>query len=156
MPEALWFILFLQMFYYSFSRKCGSSRLLSTVNYFRNKRISDRTHQSKGRVQDYLSTIQPHLLLTITRWERLYILMISYLGFVAGSFFINQVVALYFIDWNTFRKISFSFWSVFLAFDFCRICVVIRFFHPRHNGQWPPTSTDFLSQMLSITIILLS
>ena len=23
-----------------------------------------------------------------------------------------------------------------LAFDFCRFCVVIRFFHPRHNGQW--------------------
>ena len=39
----------------------------------------------------------------------------------------------------------------FLAFDFCRFCVVIRFFHPRHNGQWPPTSKDFLSQILSIT-----
>ena len=25
--------------------------------------------------------------------------------------------------------------SFFLAFDFCRFCVVIRFFHPRHNGQ---------------------
>ena len=24
---------------------------------------------------------------------------------------------------------------IFLAFDFCRFCVVIRFFHPRHNGQ---------------------
>ena len=22
-----------------------------------------------------------------------------------------------------------------LAFDFCRFCVVIRFFHPRHNGH---------------------
>ena len=22
-----------------------------------------------------------------------------------------------------------------LAFDFCPFCVVIRFFHPRHNGQ---------------------
>ena len=28
------------------------------------------------------------------------------------------------------------------CFDFCRFCVVIRFFHPRHNGQWPPTSTS--------------
>ena len=27
------------------------------------------------------------------------------------------------------------FYSFFLAFDFCRFCVVIRFFHPRHNGQ---------------------
>ena len=40
--------------------------------------------------------------------------------------------------------------SFFLAFDFCRFCMVIRFFHPRHNGQWPPTSKDFLSQILSI------
>ena len=35
-------------------------------------------------------------------------------------------------------------------------CVVIRFFHPRHNGQSPPTSKDFLSQILSITFIFLS
>ena len=33
----------------------------------------------------------------------------------------------------------------------CRFCVVIRFFHPRHNGQWPPTSKDFQSQIVSIT-----
>ena len=44
----------------------------------------------------------------------------------------------------------------FLAFDFCRFCVVIRFYHPGHNGQWPPTSKDFLSQILSITFIFLS
>ena len=29
-------------------------------------------------------------------------------------------------------------------------------FHPRHNGQWPLTSKDFLSQILSITFIFLS
>ena len=34
------------------------------------------------------------------------------------------------------------FFNSFLAFDFCRFCVVIRFLHPRHNGQWPPTSKD--------------
>ena len=44
----------------------------------------------------------------------------------------------------------------FYAFDFCGFCVVIRFFHARHNGQWPPTSKDFLSQILSITFIFLS
>ena len=33
----------------------------------------------------------------------------------------------------------------FLAFDFC------RFFHHQHNDQWPPTSMDFPSQILSIT-----
>ena len=47
------------------------------------------------------------------------------------------------------------FLLLFLAFDFCRFCVVIRLFHPRHNGQWPPTSKDFLSQILSITFIFL-
>ena len=26
---------------------------------------------------------------------------------------------------------------IFLAFDFCRFCVVIWFFHPCHNCQWP-------------------
>ena len=29
------------------------------------------------------------------------------------------------------KKSSFSF----LAFDFCLFCVIIRFFHPRHNSQ---------------------
>ena len=42
-----------------------------------------------------------------------------------------------------------------LSFDFCRFCVVIRCFHPRHNGQWPPTSKDFLSKIVSITFIFL-
>ena len=46
--------------------------------------------------------------------------------------------------------------TIVLTFDFCRFCVVIRGFHPRHNGQWPPTSKDFLSQNVSITFIFLS
>ena len=29
---------------------------------------------------------------------------------------------------------------------FCRCCVVIRFFHPRHNDQWPPTSKHFYTR----------
>jgi len=33
------------------------------------------------------------------------------------------------------QHIETGFFSVFLAFDFCRFCVVIRFFHPCHNGQ---------------------
>ena len=41
----------------------------------------------------------------------------------------------------------------FLAYDFCRFCVVIWFFHPCHNGQWLSTSKDFLSQILSIIFI---
>jgi len=35
---------------------------------------------------------------------------------------------------------------IFLAFDCCRFCVVIRFFHPHHNGQWPPISKDFYTR----------
>ena len=50
----------------------------------------------------------------------------------------------------------FVFFLFFLAFDFFRFCVVILFFHPRHNGQWPPTTKDFLSQIVSITFIILS
>ena len=48
------------------------------------------------------------------------------------SFFFNSTLFLFCL-----------FFVCFLAFDICRFCVVIRFFHPRHNGQWPPTSKDF-------------
>ena len=47
----------------------------------------------------------------------------------------------------------------FLIFFSVRLLPVLRghsVFHPRHNGQWPPTSKDFLSQILSITFIFLS
>ena len=44
----------------------------------------------------------------------------------------------------------------FLPFDFCRFCVVIRIFLPHHNGQWPPPSKNFISQILSITFFFLS
>ena len=45
---------------------------------------------------------------------------------------------------------GFYFGFLFLALDFCRFCMTIRFFHP-HNGQWPTTSKGFLSQILPIT-----
>ena len=41
-----------------------------------------------------------------------------------------------------------SLFMFFVFLVFCRLCVVIRFCHPRHNGQWPPTSKDFLSQIV--------
>ena len=43
----------------------------------------------------------------------------------------------------------------FLVFDFCRFCVVIRFFHPRHNGQWPPTSKDFYTRSYPLHYFLI-
>ena len=36
----------------------------------------------------------------------------------------------------------------------CRFCVVIRFNHPRHNGQWPPTSKDFYTRSYPLHYIL--
>ena len=39
-----------------------------------------------------------------------------------------------------------------------RLLSILRngFFNPHHNGQWSPTSKDFLSQILSTTLIFLS
>ena len=47
------------------------------------------------------------------------------------------------------------YFFIFLAFDFCRFCVVIRFFHPRHNGQWPPTSKDFYTRSYALHYFLI-
>ena len=62
-------------------------------------------------------------------------------------------VCLYFNNAIFLKKVK--YWSPippFFSLRLCRFCVVIRVFHPRpHNGQWPPTSMDFLSQILSIT-----
>ena len=44
---------------------------------------------------------------------------------------------------------------VFLAFDFCRFYVVIRFLHPRHNGQWPPISKDFYTRSYPLHYFLI-
>ena len=38
------------------------------------------------------------------------------------------------------------FFFSFFVFDFCRFCVVNRLFHPRHNGQSPPTSKYFYTR----------
>ena len=61
--------------------------------------------------------------------------------------------------WTTRTHAYFSvgdLFCLFLEFDFCQFCVVMRFFRPRHKGQWPQTSKDFLSQIVSITFIFLS
>ena len=46
------------------------------------------------------------------------------------------------------KEIDFLFFYIFFIFSvrLCRFCMVIRFFHPRHNGQWPPTSKDFFTR----------
>ena len=52
------------------------------------------------------------------------------------------------VGWSYYwvKKEIFLFFYLFLAFDFCRFCVVIRFFHPHHNGQWPQTLKDFYTR----------
>ena len=43
----------------------------------------------------------------------------------------------------------------FLSFNFFfQLCVVIRFFHPRHNGQWPRTSKDFYTRSYPLHYLL--
>ena len=48
-----------------------------------------------------------------------------------------------------------GFCVCFLAFDFWRFCLVIRFFLPRHNGQWPPTSKDFYTRFYPLHYFLI-
>ena len=61
--------------------------------------------------------------------------------------------------WDIFLAVmhltQFKVFLFLLAFDFCRFCVVIRFFHPRHNGQWPPTSKDFYTRSYSLHYFLI-
>ena len=54
------------------------------------------------------------------------------------------------------KHVEVALFQNILSNEFCRFWVVIRFFHPHHNGQWPPTSKNFLSKIVSITFIFLS
>ena len=62
---------------------------------------------------------------------------VAYLDFTINMFVSKNKLKIRKLAWFLF---------VFLVFDFCRFCVVIRFFHPRHNDQWPPTSKDFYTR----------
>ena len=53
------------------------------------------------------------------------------------------------------NKITWDFLGIFLAFDFCRFCAVIWFFHPRHKGQWSPTSKDFYTRSYPLHFFLI-
>ena len=58
------------------------------------------------------------------------------------SYFWNLLLVLHIIGFGkqnkktTYIQSSKCFLCVFLAFDFCQFCMVIRFFHPRHNDLW--------------------
>jgi len=59
-----------------------------------------------------------------------------------------------FIHLMYYRDFVYNFLKNF-AFDFCRFCIVIQFFHPRHNGQWPPTSQDFYTRSYPLHYFLI-
>ena len=61
----------------------------------------------------------------------------------------------YIVDKQHVSNTSFFSQSIFLAFDFCRFYVIIRFFHPRHYGQWPPTSKDFYTRSYPLHYFLI-
>ena len=42
-----------------------------------------------------------------------------------------------------------------ISFDFWRFCVVIWFFHPHHNSQWPPTLKDFYTRSYPLHYFLI-
>ena len=48
--------------------------------------------------------------------------------------------------------LAFDFFWIFLAFVFCRFCKIT--FHPRNNGQWPPTSKDFYPRWYPLHFVL--
>ena len=83
----------------------------------------------------------------------------------SSLFMIEGMVTLTRIETQSVHRWSDKLFCLFLFVVF--VCVFKRstfvdsawsfgFFHPRYNGQWPPTWKDFLSQMLSITYIVLS
>ena len=57
--------------------------------------------------------------------------------------------------YNLFGYVCLFIFYIFLTFDVCRFCVVIRFFHPRHNGQLLPTSKDFYTRSYPLHYFLI-
>ena len=55
------------------------------------------------------------------------------------------------------KKLLKTVWELPFFGGFCRFCLAIHFFHPRHNSQWPPTSKDFYTRfypLFSYTLFL--
>ena len=72
----------------------------------------------------------------------------------------NSVIGYTHLVKDIYQCVMASKWyTSFLGFFSVRLLSVLRGhsgFDPRHNGQWPPTSKDLLSQILTITFIFLS
>ena len=70
--------------------------------------------------------------------DKKYSLWLYYIE-IKVSYVINKKIKDNNYDIKLNTVFSSGFFGFFLAFNFCRVYVAIRFFHPRHNGQWPPT-----------------
>ena len=81
---------------------------------------------------------QKHLI------DGLWALVLFYLSYVSVNKRSEQFIML-------------SFFFFFFSVPLLSVLLVIRFFHPRHNGQWPPTSKDFYtrSDLLHYFLILI-
>ena len=64
------------------------------------------------------------------------------------QFTARGIISLNSLRYNIIVHLNTNVFLFFLAFDICPFCVVIWYFHPRQNGQRPPTSNDLLSQIV--------
>mgnify|MGYP006890633771 CR=1 FL=1 len=110
-----------------------------------------------------------HTLPMSTFSFRLFVLSLPGLGIVTYVFYIHTAwddwLKLVLVnDLPTIQRLGFQVRhpyntkTLFVLFFSVRLLSVLRghsVFSPRHKGQWPPTSKDFLSHILSITFHIL-
>ena len=58
------------------------------------------------------------------------------------------------VQMSTYMRSKYYLWG-FSSVRLLSDLVVIRFFHPRHNGQWPPTSKDFYTRSYPLHFFLI-
>ena len=73
----------------------------------------------------------------------------------AKTYMVSVIVQIGILYSKVYDYRFFILFFYFLAFDFCRFCVVIRFFIPATMANDLRLRKDFLSQILSITFIRL-
>jgi len=84
------------------------------------------------------------------------ILFLSYLDTISLKVKYFCQVQIFLSYWDISVQFKYFYFSFFIAFDFLSVLCGHSFFHPCHNGQWPPTLKDFLSQILPNAFIFLS
>ena len=89
--------------------------------------------------------------------NKLYILLWTLLEILSViSIFVHKVFWIKLIvGFNNYEIRPWSVSLLFFSVRLFRFCVVIWFFHPRHNGQWPPTSKDFYTRSYPLHYFLI-